>query len=156
MGKILKIKEAISISRKIKNNGKSIVLVGGCFDILHIGHITFLEQAKKLGNFLFVLLESDESIRNLKGKNRPVNNQKDRAEILSSLMNVDYVVILKNILKNKDYDDLVIGIKPNFIAVTNGDKNYIYKKRQAEKISAKIVTLKNFKDKSTTKIIKLI
>src|SRR3989344_3101733 len=132
MKKILNIKEAISISKKIQIDGKTIVLAGGCFDILHVGHIKFLEQAKKTGDFLFVLLESDESVRNLKGKNRPVNNQNDRAEILASLSYVDYVVILTKILKDKDYDNLVIGIKPNFIAITDEDKNYIHKERQAK------------------------
>lgn len=156
MRKILNIKQVTSISKKIKNNGKTIVLVGGCFDILHVGHIKFLEQAKKTGDFLFVLLESDQSVKNLKGKNRPVNIQKDRAEILSSLRHVDYIISLTKILKDKDYDDLVIGIKPNFIAITDGDKNHMHKKRQAEKIGAKIISLKRFKDKSTTRILSLI
>lgn len=156
MRKILNIKESLSISRKIKRDGKSIVLVGGCFDILHIGHVKFLGQAKKAGDFLFLLLESDESVKNLKGEDRPINNQKDRAEILSSLSHVDYIVILTKILKDKDYDDLVTGIKPNFIAITNGDRNHIHKKRQAEKISAKIIALKRFRNKSTTRILSLI
>lgn len=156
MMKIVNTKQAIIIADKLHRNKKNIVLVGGCFDILHTGHIKFLEQAKKTGDFLFVLLESDQSVKNLKGKNRPVNSQKDRAEILSSLRCIDYIVILKKILKNIDYDNLVIGIKPNFIVITDGDKNHIHKKRQAEKIRAKMISLSRFKDKSTTKILGLI
>ena len=62
-----------------------IVLVGGCFDILHLGHVVFLEKAKKEGDVLVVLLESDEKVRFLKGKGRPVHTQSERAEILSAL-----------------------------------------------------------------------
>ncbi len=156
MKKILSLEKAFKLSSRLKKQNKTIVLVGGCFDILHIGHIKFLEQAKKAGDFLFVLLESDESVRNLKGKERPVNNQKDRAEFLSSLRHVDYIISLTKILKDKDYDDLVAGIKPNLIVTTDGDKNYMHKKRQADKISAKIESLKRFKNKSTTKILNLI
>lgn len=156
MNKVINIKQAIEISKKLKTQKRIIILVGGCFDILHIGHVKFLEQAKKIGDFLFVLLESDESVRNLKGKDRPVNSQKDRAEILSSLRHVNCVINLTKILKDKDYDDLVIRIKPNFIAITDGDKNHMHKKRQAEKIGAKIIALKRFKNKSTTKILNLI
>ena len=73
---------------------KITVLAGGCFDVLHPGHIVFLEKAKKAGDYLVVLLESDKKIRKLKGKGRPVHSQKERAEILSALKSVDSVVCL--------------------------------------------------------------
>lgn len=154
MNKIITSKEAEEISKQLKKQGKKIVLVGGCFDILHVGHTRFLEKAKKQGDCLFVFLESDESVRNLKGDKRPVNPQKDRAQILSSLSSVDYVIILTRILKNFEYDELVESIKPNIIAATKDDENQDHKKRQAKKIDARLIFVINqIKDKSTSKII---
>src|SRR3989344_3259410 len=118
MNRIIKPKEAIRISKKLRDKEKSIVLVGGCFDILHLGHIKFLESAKKLGDILFVLLESDESVLGLKGKDRPINNQIERAQVLSSLSIVDYVVLLPLMKTDRDYDKLITYIKPAFIATT--------------------------------------
>ena len=86
MNKIMTIKEAT----KWKNR---LVVTNGCFDILHRGHVEYLLKAKELGKFLFVLLNSDESIRQLKGPNRPINNQDDRAFVLACLSCVDGVVI---------------------------------------------------------------
>src|SRR3989344_8872455 len=94
MNRIIKPEDSIKISKEFREQGKRIVLVGGCFDILHLGHIKFLESAKKLGDCLFVLLENDESVLRLKGKDRPINNQTERAQDLSSLSIVDYVVLL--------------------------------------------------------------
>lgn len=134
---------------------KKIVLVGGCFDILHIGHIRFLKEAKKLGDTLIVLLESDQNIKKMKGGGRPVNSQKFRAEILEALRDVDSVILLPEIMTDKDYDDLVKKIKPDFIAVTKGDQGLQNKKRSAETVGAKVVEVIDLMvDYSTNKIIK--
>ncbi len=117
--------------------GKKIVLVGGCFDILHPGHVIFLEKAKQAGDILIVLLESDEKVRKLKGINRPVHIQKERAKILSALRSVDYVVMLPFMKKSLDYDQLIAQIKPDVIAATFGDIN-IHHKRIAKKVGAKL------------------
>jgi len=157
MNKILTIQQAIEVSNKLKAGGKSIVLAGGCFDVLHIGHIDFLNEAKKRGDILFVLLESDEIIRKIKGNNRPINTQVDRARILSALLSVDYVIILPQFTKDKEYDDIVTRIKPDIIATTEGDKNREHKERQARLIGARVVdVVKNISNKSTTKLIKLL
>jgi FAD synthetase len=135
---------------------QKIVLVGGCFDILHIGHITFLEKAKKAGDYLIVLLESDQAIQKLKGKNRPINSQADRAKILSSLKVVDKVIALP-VMKDLDYDELVKKIKPAVIATTSGDSGIHHKKRAAKLVGAKVkVVTKNIKDQSTTNLVKLL
>lgn len=76
-----------------ENNGKKIVFTNGCFDILHIGHIRYLEQASKLGDVLVIGVNSDASVQRLKGEGRPVNPQEERAELLASLTFVDYVII---------------------------------------------------------------
>jgi D-beta-D-heptose 7-phosphate kinase/D-beta-D-heptose 1-phosphate adenosyltransferase len=82
----IKLKELKQIVNKLKKEGKKIVLTNGCFDILHIGHVRYLEEAKKLGDMLIVGVNSDESVRILKGKGRPIMPEKERAEILSALM----------------------------------------------------------------------
>ena len=157
MNKIFSTGQAIKESEKIRNTGKRIVLVGGCFDVLHIGHIDFLNEAKKRGDILFVLLESDEIIRKIKGNNRPINTQVDRARILSALLSVDYVIILPQFTKDKEYDDIVTRIKPDIIATTEGDKNREHKERQAKLTGAKVVdVVKNISNQSTTKLIKLL
>lgn len=138
-----------------KKSDKKIVLIGGCFDILHIGHIRFLKEAKSLGDILIVLLESDGNIKKIKGKDRPINSQKVRAEILEALRDVDFVILLPEIMTDKDYDDLVKKIKPDFIAVTKGDSGLPNKKRSAETVGAKVVEVIDLMaDYSTNKIIK--
>ncbi|MDO8657699.1 MAG: adenylyltransferase/cytidyltransferase family protein [Candidatus Levybacteria bacterium] len=157
MNKILSTKQAINLAQKLRKQNKSIVLAGGCFDVLHIGHITFLKNAKKYGDFLFVLLESDEKIKEIKGKNRPINGQSDRAEILSSFYFVDYVILLPLFKTNIEYDNLIKTIKPAIIATTKGDKLKFHKKRQAKLVNAKVVeVIKNISNKSTTKLIKIL
>lgn len=77
----------------IHHAGKTVVTTNGCFDILHVGHVRYLEKTKTFGDYLIVLLNSDKSVKNIKGPSRPVNNEMDRAEILSALRCVDYVVL---------------------------------------------------------------
>ena len=141
----------------MKKDNKKIVLVGGCFDVLHVGHIIFLEKAKKLGEKLVVLLESDENIKKNKGKNRPINSQKNRAKVLSSLKMVDNVIKLPVMKNDDDYLNLVKKIKPQIIAVSEGDKNIVQKREQARLVGAKLVKVTNLvKQHSTTKIIEVI
>ena len=77
----------------LRRGGRQIVFTNGCFDILHAGHVQYLERAKNLGDFLVVGLNSDRSVRKLKGKNRPVNSQNDRALVLAGLTAVDCILI---------------------------------------------------------------
>ncbi|RXK07747.1 bifunctional heptose 7-phosphate kinase/heptose 1-phosphate adenyltransferase [Halarcobacter ebronensis] len=92
----LHIKSFVQIEKTVKrlrNQGKSVVFTNGCFDILHKGHVSYLNTAKSFGDILILGLNSDKSVKRLKGKNRPINTQDDRAYILSALECVDYVVI---------------------------------------------------------------
>lgn len=125
---------------RIKNllDNKKTVLVGGCFDILHFGHLTFLKNAKRWGKFLIVALESDEFIINKKNKS-PIHNQLQRAQILSSLRMVDLIILLPYFEKDEDYTGLVNKIKPKIIASSSGDDNIRDKKRQAEAVKAKFI-----------------
>ncbi len=156
MGKIVNIEEAAKVSQKLRAEQKSIVLVGGCFDVLHIGHLEFLKGAKKLGDVLLVLLESDETIQKLKGSKRPINTQEDRAKMLEALEMVDFIVPLPP-FSNKDYDSLTNSIKPAIIATTKGDTARHHKERQAREIGAEVVdVVEPVSNKSTTRVIKLL
>jgi rfaE bifunctional protein nucleotidyltransferase chain/domain len=157
MTKILSTENITQLANQLHQQNKRIVLVGGCFDILHIGHITFLEEAKKQGEILVVLLESDQTIAKTKGTHRPINTQNDRAQILAALTNVDYVIKLPSLMTDKLYDDLVIALKPAIIATTSGDKNRVHKERQAQLVQAHLIDVTpQISDKSTTKLIKLL
>lgn len=115
------------------------ILVGGCFDILHVAHIRFLKEAKSLGDKLIVLLESDKRITQKKGKGRPINSQKIRAEMLEGLSSVDEVILLPADMDSKKYDFIVKKIKPDIIATTKGDPNIEFKKRAAKLVGAQVI-----------------
>lgn len=135
--------------------GKKIVLVGGCFDLIHYGHFTFLQNAKKEGDFLVVALESDEFIH--KDKNRkPVHNQKQRAEILAALEPVDAILQLPLFESDNDYRNLVIDIAPQIIAITEGDKHLENKKKHAQEVKATVKVVSSLLPEfSTTQILNL-
>ena len=157
MNKILSLKNVNELAIQLHQQHKRIVLAGGCFDLLHIGHIVFLESAKKYGDMLILLVESDETITKSKGPKRPINTQHDRAKILSAIEVVDYVILLDPQMSNNAYDDLVFSLKPVIIATTEGDMNRKHKERQAQKVQAKVVDVTMpITDKSTTKLIDLL
>ena len=83
----------MQIAIDAREAGKTVVFTNGCFDILHVGHVRYLRQARAMGEMLIVGLNTDESVRALKGPSRPVNSQDDRAEVLAALEFVDYVVM---------------------------------------------------------------
>ena len=141
--------EISTITSELKNKNKKIIFTNGCFDILHIGHIKYLEEAKSFGDILILGLNSDNSIRRLKGENRPINNQTDRAYILASLEVVDYLVIF-------DEDtpfELINLIKPD-ILVKGAD--YRDKKVIGEDIVKEVKLVKFINNKSTSKTIERI
>ncbi len=157
MGEIVKVNKAIEIAGKLKKINKKIVLVGGCFDILHVGHVIFLENAKKKGDVLMVLLESDIQIKKLKGEDRPINKQVDRAKLLSCLKMVDVVVNLPEMKSGKDYNDLVLKIKPDVIAITSDDRIKEIKRAQARMVGGKLsVVVKRMEGYSTSLLLNKI
>ena len=144
--------KAIEDFRK-ENNNKKIVFTNGCFDILHIGHIQYLREAAKLGDILVIGLNSDSSVKRLKGDGRPVNNQDDRAELLAALGFVDYVVVF-------DEDtplNLIKMIQPD-VLVKGGDyvNEYVIGTREVENRGGKLVLIPFSEGKSTTGIINKI
>ena len=93
MGQILKRENIRNFIEKLHKSGKTIVVTNGCFDILHVGHVRYLQKTKSFADYSIVLLNSDKSVRSIKGPTRPINNEDDRAEILCALSCVDYVVM---------------------------------------------------------------
>jgi rfaE bifunctional protein nucleotidyltransferase chain/domain len=132
------------------------VLVGGCFDLLHYGHIVFLKKAKSFGDKLIVALEADENVRKMKGPTRPIHNQNQRALMLETLKVVDQIIKLPPMLKDQDYADLVKRVKPNVIAVTEGDPSLSKKTSHAQNVGAKIEIIAKVKTPSTSQLAKLL
>ena len=157
MRRIVNEEESKTLAEEFHNQNKRIVLAGGCFDLLHIGHITFLEKAKQQGDVLILMLESDESITQTKGENRPINTQTDRAQILAALSAVDIVILLSPHMTDDQYATLVFTIKPAIIATTKGDSNRHYKEQYAAQIGSQVIDVTlPISDKSTTKLVKLL
>jgi rfaE bifunctional protein nucleotidyltransferase chain/domain len=112
--KIKTLKEMILSRADLKNSGKKLVFTNGCFDILHLGHVRYLNQARALGDALVVAVNSDRSTRDIKGPSRPIVPEAERAEILAALSCVDYVLIFddatpKNVISSLVPDVLVKG-----------------------------------------------
>lgn len=151
--KIKTIEQLNNIVEQLKGQNKGIVTTNGVFDILHIGHIRYLQQAKNLGDILIVAVNSDNSVKKIKGAKRPLNNENDRAETLASLECVDYITIFdeENPIK------FLENIKPN-IHVKGGDYNInqIIEKNCVEKNNGKIILIPKVKGYSTTEFIRNI
>ena len=99
----------VETCKEIRQSGKKIIFTNGCFDILHVGHVRYLTTAKSFGDILIVGLNTDESVKILKGESRPINNEKDRAEVLLGLKAVDYVVMFGE----RTAENLVSEIRPD-------------------------------------------
>ncbi len=109
MGIIVTKNEIIDIVKKGQAEGKTFVATNGCFDILHVGHVRYLKKTKSLADYSIVMLNSDNSVKLIKGPERPINNEQDRAEILNALLYVDYVVLFEE----KSPAKLLEAIKPD-------------------------------------------
>ena len=133
--------------------GKTVVFTNGCFDILHAGHVRYLIAARALGDCLVLGLNSDQSVRQLKGPTRPINTQDDRAEVLSALSAVDYVVIFEETTA----ENLVAEIKPA-IYVKGGDYNIadLPEAGIVAKHGGKTILIPEVPGRSSTNIIKKI
>ncbi|WP_157279266.1 D-glycero-beta-D-manno-heptose-7-phosphate kinase [Aliarcobacter butzleri] len=141
--------EIEKLASKLHSLGKKIVFTNGCFDILHVGHVKYLEEARSYGDILILGLNADSSVKKLKGESRPINNQDDRAYILASLESVDYVVIFE---EETPYE-LIKLIKPH-VLVKGGD--YEGKDVVGQDIADELKLVKFVDGKSTTNTIKRI
>lgn len=139
----------IDVKKKLSN----VVFTNGCFDILHRGHIEYLNEAKSLGSYLIVGLNSDSSTKRLKGEDRPVNNETDRAFVLSNLKCVDAVIIFE---EDTPYE-LISFVKPDFL-VKGGDwkEDQIVGSDIVKAYGGKVISLKFVNSYSTSNIIERI
>ena len=153
MGQILNRKNISEFVDKLHKAGKTVVTTNGCFDILHVGHVRYLQKSKSFADYLIVLLNSDKSVKSIKGDDRPINNEMDRAEILVALNCVDFVVLFDEDSPAKLLDD----IKPD--VYTKG-ADYTMETLPERDIMIKNGTKVEFIDfvhgKSTTNIINKI
>lgn len=152
-GKVLSLEEALKYRQELKRKNKKVVFTNGCFDIIHYGHIQYLFAAAKLGDALFIGLNSDSSVKKLKGEKRPVFPASERAEILSSFECVDVVVIFEE----ETPFNLIYKLLPDFL-VKGGDYEIseIVGKDIVEKNGGKVVVVPYVKGYSTTEILKRI
>lgn len=148
--KILQKSQIQEYISPLKNQGKKIVSTNGCFDILHIGHTRCLQASKELGDVLVVYLNSDASIKRLKGNTRPINNQQDRAEIIASLECVDFVIIFEEDTPCQ----LIELVKPD-IHTKGGDynKETLPETKIIQENGGDLVFINFVEGKSTTKTI---
>ncbi len=150
MDKLISLEQIKQIIPKLKALNKKIVFTNGCFDIIHAGHVSYLKKAKQLGDILIVGLNSDKSIRLIKGEKRPINNQDDRACVLSAFYFVDYIVVFD---QDTPYE-LIKAIQPD-ILVKGADwqGKHIVGQDLVEKSNGKVVLIDYLKNKSTTAVI---
>ncbi|MCX7905348.1 MAG: D-glycero-beta-D-manno-heptose 1-phosphate adenylyltransferase [Elusimicrobiales bacterium] len=146
--KIIPRKEISSVVKSIRSKGKKVVFTNGCFDIIHAGHIKLLEECSKLG-CVIVGINSDSSIKRIKGDKRPINKLKDRIKVLSAIEYVDYIVVFNEDTPYK----LIKSIKPDYL-VKGGD--YRIEDVVGREFAKKTVIIKLLNGRSTTNIIKRI
>ena len=151
--KIYHRSELASILQQVKSDGNVVVTTNGCFDVLHLGHLRYLQAARQLGDLLVVAVNSDTSVQQLKGENRPLVPEDERAEMLAGLECVDYVVIFPELTPI----DLISDLKPN-IHVKGGDYKLeqLIERDVVEANGGKVVVGLNVPGKSTTNLIEVI
>ena len=138
------------------NKSNRVVLVGGCFDLLHFGHISFLKKARSISDHLVVAIESDENVSAMKGPSRPIHTKLQRKVMLEALSCVDEVLMLPPMKSDEEYASLVARVHPHVIAITEGDSMENKKRRHAKTIQAEIVVIPKIHTPSTSQLAKLL
>src|SRR5262245_55715566 len=150
--KILSLSDLRQRADKIRQAGQKLVLTNGCFDLLHLGHVRYLQEARRLGDFLVVAVNGDDSVRMLKGEGRPINSSEDRAEVLAALECVNYVTIFPE----PRVTAVIEALRPA-IYVKGGDYTpetlHLDEVGVLKKVGAEIRTLALVPGKSTSAII---
>lgn len=141
-----------AIVSRLKNKGKKIVFTNGCFDILHFGHVKYLEDAKNKGDILIVALNSDVSVKKIKGKKRPIINQVGRSKVVAGLESVDYVTIFNEATPLKT----IKLIKPDILVKGSDWKGNIIGSDFVKNSGGRVETVKLVKGLSTSNLIRKI
>ena len=149
--KIQALEEATSTVKYWNSTNEKIVFTNGCFDIIHAGHVKYLESSKNLGDILIVAINSDNSIKKLKGENRPINELENRIKILASLSFIDHIIVFDDLTPIK----LIEVISPNVITKGNGyKKNQVVGYKYLLKTGGKVKIINTKINTSSSKILK--
>jgi rfaE bifunctional protein nucleotidyltransferase chain/domain len=151
MGRVVDMDELLAIRGEAKRSGKIVVFTNGCFDILHRGHVEILKKARAMGDLLVVAVNSDESVRRLKGERRPIVGQEDRTSILAALGSVDYVTVFE-----EDTPQRVIArLKPD-VLVKGSDyaPAEVVGRDEVEGAGGRVVTIPLHGDFSTERMLR--
>src|SRR5881275_2978353 len=150
---ILDREELRRVREDLRARGRRLVFTNGCFDLLHVGHVRYLEAARQLGDALLVAVNSDRSVRALKGAGRPVMNERERAELLAALSSVDFVTVF-----DEESPRALIGeVLPDVLA-KGGDyaPEEIHGREEVESAGGRVVALPFIEGASTTNIIERV
>lgn len=152
-GKIVSSDELLRERERLRREGKQLVFTNGCFDILHVGHVRYLQSARELGQVLVVAINSDRAVRELKGALRPVMNEEERAEMLAALSAVDYVTIFDDTSPRA----LIAELLPD-ILVKGGDYDLseIHGREETEAAGGRVLSLPFVEGASTSSIIERV
>jgi rfaE bifunctional protein nucleotidyltransferase chain/domain len=150
VAKILSIVALLEERGRLRSSGLKLVFTNGVFDLIHVGHLRYLEQARALGDALVVAINSDRSVRELKGEDRPINNELERAEVLAALRQVDYVTIFDALSPR----ELITQLLPD-VLVKGGDYQLhdIHGREEVEAAGGRVVSLPFVSGSSTSSII---
>jgi len=148
--KILSPVELLGVRTRLRAEGRKLVFTNGVFDLLHVGHVRYLEQARELGDILLVAINSDRTVRELKGDGRPLTNEAERAEILAAMRAVNYVTIFDDISPRT----LITNLRPD-VLVKGGDYalDEIHGREEVEAAGGRVISLPFIAGASTSKII---
>ncbi len=151
--RILTLDEILPIIERLKSEKKAVVFTNGCFDLLHVGHVRYLGEAKGAGDVLVLGLNSDKSVRGLKGPGRPITSEVERAEILTSLRSVDYVVIFDD----PDPLRLILAIRPDVLVKgEDWEEKDIIGAKEVRSWGGRVIRAKENEGSSTTNLIERI
>lgn len=151
--KIVLLSDVHLLRTRLRELGQTLVLTNGCFDILHVGHVRYLTAARALGDALLVAINSDASVRNLKGAGRPIIREDERAEILAALSAVTYVTVFNDISPRR----LIAEVLPD-VLVKGGDYKVeeIHGREEVEAAGGRVFTLPFVEGQATTSIVERI
>jgi D-beta-D-heptose 7-phosphate kinase/D-beta-D-heptose 1-phosphate adenosyltransferase len=153
MNKILERNALKDKLEELRKKGKKIAFTNGCFDILHVGHVRYLRKAKKTADVLVLALNSDSSVRSIKGEKRPLMNEKERAEIIAALEFIDFVTIFPELTPL----ELINYLKPD-ILIKGGDwpEEKVVGREEIKKWGGRVAIIPEVEGKSTTNIVEKI
>ncbi|MBN2321379.1 MAG: D-glycero-beta-D-manno-heptose 1-phosphate adenylyltransferase [Acidobacteria bacterium] len=151
--KIKSLEEIIGLRKELKTSGKRLVFTNGCFDILHVGHVRYLNRARALGDCLVVALNSDRSVRRMKGEFRPVVPEMERAEVLAALASVDYLFIFDALTPQGIIDAIVPDV---LVKGSDWNLSRVVGRETVESSGGSVLTVPVVEGSSTTGIIRKV